>query len=122
MAEEATLPGVVNDAATDAADDAATFWDRNPKGIPVQALFGAQSGMGPIGTRIKSGDLDADGYMSKDELREIVNSEVQATAALSSGVGSDDPATFWARNPRVRRCRLTSSGSPRIESARFSTC
>ena len=49
--------------------EANEFWERNPKGIAIQALFGDKGGAGEIGQAIKKLDASGDGYISKDEFR-----------------------------------------------------
>lgn len=48
------------------------FWEANPKGVPIAALFGTQGGSGEVGTQIRKADADADGYLNKSEFRHAI--------------------------------------------------
>lgn len=56
------------------------FWERNPKGIEVAALFGDKGGSGEIGQAIKKLDASGDGYLSKEEFRTGISEAIKTTA------------------------------------------
>ena len=41
------------------------FWEKNPQGIYIPALFGTQGGAGEVGQAIKKLDTSGDGYLSR---------------------------------------------------------
>ncbi|XRB04239.1 hypothetical protein NFJ02_20g41900 [Pycnococcus provasolii] len=59
-------------------DDDSAFWSNNPRGIPLQALFGANKGSGEIGMRLKAHDVSGDGYLDKTEFRNAISNEIAA--------------------------------------------
>ena len=79
-ARDATAPGEQGPARAKGGvtDDGRDFWEKNPRGIPVAALFGDQGGAGEVGRRIKGLDVSGDGFLSKEEFRGGVTSELKA--------------------------------------------
>ena len=74
MADPTTVKHVVGSAS----DDDSAFWSNNPRGIPLQALFGANKGSGEIGMRLKAHDVSGDGYLDKTEFRNAISNEIAA--------------------------------------------
>ncbi|XRB25176.1 hypothetical protein RI054_42g150340 [Pseudoscourfieldia marina] len=58
--------------------DAAAFWNENPRGVPLEALFGNAGGAGEIGARLRTHDISGDGYLDKTEFRNAIMGEISA--------------------------------------------
>ena len=58
--------------------DASTFWNENPRGVPLEALFGNAGGAGEIGARLRTHDISGDGYLDKTEFRNAIMGEISA--------------------------------------------